>query len=283
MRGETMFNKARLALIGTATLALFSVPALAADLYEPQVIEAPQSVSYQPVETNGWYIRGDVDHHWSSLRGTEYITYGPPPGTSSFATTRLGSAWSLGAGVGYQVTRHFRTDLTFDYFFKSKFRGTTVGFCPGPCASTDESSYRAFLMLANAYADLGTYHGVTPYIGAGIGGAHLKWDDLRNTVGGTTTVHRGARGWRFAYGLMAGASYCLTRNLDLDLGYRFTHINGGRMFEFAPDAGPGFDHGINTHEVRAGLRYRFGGSSGRPGCDEPVVAYEPPAPAPVYK
>lgn len=277
-----MFDKTKLAWLGTMLLVGASAPALAADLYEPQVIEAPQVEVYQPVETNGWYIRGDIDYHWSNLRGTEYITYGPPPGTSDFATAKLGGAWSLGAGVGYQVTRHFRTDLTFDYLFKSQFRGSTVGFCPGPCVSSDITAYRAFLLMANAYADLGTYRGFTPYVGGGIGGAHLKWDDLRNTIGGTTTVHRGARGWRFAYALMAGVSYCLTKNVDFDIGYRFAHINGGRMFEFAPDAGPGFDHGINTHEVRAGLRYRFGPNNAE-GCGEQMVAYEPPAPAPVYK
>jgi len=27
------------------------------------------------------------------------------------------------------------------------------------------------LLLANAYVDIGTWHGVTPYVGAGIGGA----------------------------------------------------------------------------------------------------------------
>lgn len=261
-----------------------SAPTFAADLYEPPVVEAPAPVQYQPVETNGWYIRGDADYHWANLRGTQYITYGPPPGTAAFTSTDLDSSGSLGAGVGYKVNKYFRTDLTLDYLFKSKFRGSTNGTCGGgPCVSVDHGGYTAWLLLANAYADLGTYHGITPYIGAGIGGAHIKWDDLHNTIAGVTTIHRGASGWRFAYALMAGASYCLTNNLDLDIGYRFSHINGGRMFEYAPAAGPGFDKGMNIHEVRAGLRYNFGGNSGGDGCGEQTVAYEPPAPAPVYK
>ena len=37
---------------------------------------------------------------------------------------------------------------------------------------------------------------------------------------------------------------------------------------------------MNVHEVRAGLRYNFGGNDGD-GCGE-QVAYEP-GPAPVYK
>ena len=75
---------------------------------------------------------------------------------------------------------------------------------------------------------------------------------------------------------MAGTSYCLTDNLKLDVGYRFSHINGGRMFEYGAvgadfGAGPGFDDGFNVHEARAGLRYQFGGDT---DCGAPVVAYQ---------
>src|SRR5258707_557319 len=114
-------------------------------------------------------------------------------------------------------------------------------------------------------------------VGAGIGGARVKWDDVRDP--NTTEFNPGVSSWRFAYALMAGASYCLTDKLILDAGYRFSHIQGGRMFEWdASSSGPGFDRGINTHEVRGGLRYQFGGNN---GCAAPVVAYQP-EPEPVY-
>ncbi|OWK20449.1 hypothetical protein AJ88_30990 [Mesorhizobium amorphae CCBAU 01583] len=58
--------------------------------------------------------------------------------------------------------------MTFDWMGKSDFRGSTNGFCgPAPqvaCTSTDTSSYSAMLLLANAYVDIGTWHGVTPYV-----------------------------------------------------------------------------------------------------------------------
>jgi opacity protein-like surface antigen len=285
-----MFAKSKSALLGILFLAGVCAPAAAADLYEPPVVPAPV---YQPVQTGGWYIRGDVDYHWSKLRDTKYVTYGCPgvgpcsgPGTGDFDTTKLKGAWSLGAGIGYNVNRYFRTDLTLDYWGKSNFRGTSSGTscgpAGGPCSSVDKSAYTAWLLMANAYVDLGTWHGVTPYLGAGIGGAHVKWDDFRGVdSAGSVSVEGGASNWRFAYALMAGASYCLTQNLDLDVGYRFTHIEGGRMFQFAPNVGPGFDDGMNVHEVRAGLRYNFGGNN-RAGCGE-QIAYVPPEPAPVYK
>ncbi|RUM95685.1 porin family protein [Pseudaminobacter arsenicus] len=278
------FSKCGLAALFAAT----AMPAFAADIYEPVPEPTPPQVVYQEVSTGGWYLRGDLDYHWSKFRGGDYITYGgavPIPGTNSFDFGKLKGAMSLGAGVGYQVNNYFRTDLTADYWFKSDFNGQTSDLVT---VSTDTSSYSALLLLANAYVDLGTYNRITPYVGAGIGGARVKWDDLRNQFPGVDDRHKGVASWRFAYALMAGASYCLTKNLHFDAGYRFTRIDGGRMFEYAdssaggPGAGPGFDRGFNVHEVRGGLRYQFG--AGKAECGEPeMVAYEPPAVEPVYK
>lgn len=286
-----------MALLGAAFLWGAAAPAMAADIYVPPV--EPPPVEYREVSFGGWYIRGDIDYHFTDFLGSEYITYGcpagpcappVPPGTDSFDSGSFKGALSLGGGIGYQINRYLRTDLTLDYFFKSKFKGRTSGAScgtpPVPCTSVDESSYTAWLLLANAYADLGTYHGVTPYVGAGIGGAYIEWDDLRNTIPGGTFVHKGESDFRFAWALMAGASYCITDTLKADLGYRFSRISGGKMFsQYAPDGthlgvGPGRDKGFNVHEVRLGLRYHFGG--GDNGCGY-QVAYEPEPEPIVYK
>ncbi|WP_315926418.1 porin family protein [Mesorhizobium sp. SP-1A] len=270
-----MFSFASKAALAGLLVGIAS-PVLAADLIEPPVEAAPAQPVYQEADYGGWYIRGDLDYHKSQWRGARYTVYGTPGGFNEFDSGKLRGAFSLGGGVGYQVTRHFRADLTGDYWFKSGFDGSTVGTCGGtglPCVSSDTSRMSAFLLLANAYVDLGTWNGFTPYVGAGIGGAHIKWDTLVNTDDDGTFQHQGGKGWRFAYALMAGTSYCLTDRAKLDVGYRFTHIDGGRMFDYANGAGPGFDKGFNTHEVRAGLRYQFGNSDCAP--PPPVVAYEP--------
>ncbi|MBX3568446.1 MAG: porin family protein [Rhizobiaceae bacterium] len=259
-----------------------ALPALAADYIEPPVVEAAPPVEYvEPAPSyGGWYIRGDLGYSWNDFRGADYILYGAPGQTGRFDKGDLKGSFTLGGGVGYQVNDNFRVDLTGDYIFKSKFRGQTTGFCGNglPCTSVDRSSYQAFLMLANAYVDLGTYHGFTPYVGAGIGGAHVKWGDLINDDDDGTFTHKGYKSWRFAYAAMAGVSYCLTDTTKLDLGYRFAHVEGGKMFGYSTNAGPGYDRGLNMHQVRGGLRYQFGGAT---GCSQPEpVAYEPP---PVYK
>lgn len=276
-----MFRFSRKALIAVMATGL-AAPALAADLYEPPVEEAPPVI--QEVQYGGWYIRGDLGYHKSKFLGAEYITYGtgvPNPGSKAFDFGKLKGGFSYGGGVGYKANRYLRTDFTVDYWSKAAFTGQTSD---GVDISVDTSKFSALLLLANAYVDIGTWNRITPYVGAGIGGAHVKWDDLRNTYDRIDDRHAGAKSWRFAYALSAGASYCLTDKLDLDLGYRFTYINGGKMFHYVgssgggPGAGPGFDKGIRSHEVRGGLRYNFGG--GGSNCAEPeTVAYEP---EPIY-
>jgi opacity protein-like surface antigen len=290
---------AKQTLIGAGFLAASIMPGFTADLYEPPVVDIPPPPVYE-VQYGGWYIRGDIDYHASKFRGGEYITYGcppaecdpeVPPGMDDFDRGTFRNALSLGGGIGYRSSKYLRTDFTADYWFKSKFTGRTSGAdCGGdPCESVDESAYSALLLLANAYIDLGTWHKVTPYVGAGIGGAYVKWDDLRNTIPGGTFVHRGEKDWRFAWSVTAGASYCLTKHLKADLGYRFSRISGGKMFsQYSPEGvflgvGPGRDKGMNVHEVRGGLRYEFGGDRAC-GEHEPVdIVYQPDTPQPVYK
>lgn len=272
-----MFKSVKKALFAGLLVGIAD-PALAADMIEPPVIEQEPAPVYEAQSFGGWYIRGDADYHWSKTKGIQYTTYGAPGGYNEFDSYKLRGAPSFGLGVGYQINKNFRVDVTGDYWFKANFRGSTTGTgCgPTPCTSTEVSKFSALLLLANAYADLGTYNGITPYIGAGIGGAQVKWGDFSDP--NTTEFNPGHSSWRFAYALMAGASYCLTEKWKVDAGYRFSHIEGGRAFDYySTSAGPGYDKGINTHEVRGGLRYSFGGDS---NCGTPV-AYQP-QPEPVY-
>ncbi len=282
------------AFFGAALLASVSIPAMAADMYEPPVVDpappAPVAVYEEPAQDfGGWYIRGDVGYASADFRGGDYMT--PGPGMNSFTSGSLNNTWTGGVGVGYQVTRYLRTDLTLDHIGKTDFLASTRGACgvAANCVSNDVSSFSGWSLLANAYVDLGTWQGITPYVGAGIGGTRVKWGNLINTACEEANpancdlpvTHGGKANWRFTYALMAGASYCLTEKLKLDAGYRYRRIEGGAMFDLAAGNGPGFDKGINIHEGRAGLRYQFGGAT---ECAPERVAYQPePLEPPIYK
>src|SRR5208282_5842127 len=100
-----------------------------------------------------------------------------------------------------------------------------TAFCAtANCYDRYSASVSSAVFLANGYVDLGTWYGVTPFLGAGIGTSY-------NMLHGLTDVgleNVGAYGIapdrdtaRLAWALMAGFSYSLTSNLKLELGYRY--------------------------------------------------------------
>ncbi|MDE1994962.1 MAG: porin family protein [Rhizobiaceae bacterium] len=279
-------------LIGAVAALLVGTSAFSADLYTPEPVQQAPEVAVS--QSNGWYLRGDVGYAFTDLRGANYFQ-GSNSNMHDFDSAKLDDNFTLGGGVGYQVNNYLRTDVTLDYLFKSDFNGSTKGNCGGcgpdfssvAATSHDKTSLTAYSLLANAYVDIGTYGIFTPYVGAGLGGTYVKWDKLKNTSCSdadssscdSTVTHNGRGSWRFTYALMAGTSIDLTCNLKADVGYRFRHVEGGDMFGYAENGGPGYDKGLNLHEARVGARYMFG------GCQ--TASYMPPAdiPAqqPVYK
>lgn len=275
-------------LSGAVALLLATTAANAADLYQPQPIpmdSAPEVEIQQ--SSSGWYLRGDVGYSFNKLRGARFYQGGFSGDEVDFASAGIDDSFTLGGGVGYQFNNYLRGDVTFDHMTKTDFRGGTIGTCPGGtvCTSDDRTAFRAYSLMANMYVDLGTYASITPYVGAGFGATYVKWDKLRNTIcddpdaGGCYTTEHGGKGkWRATAALMAGASVDITCNLKADLGYRFRYVDGGNMFGYADNGGPGRDKGFYSHEARLGARYAFN------GCQQ--AAYEPadiPMQPAVYK
>ena len=273
----------RIALAATATALMPLAPAAAAD-YDPPIY-VDQAPEYVPVEIgSGWYLRGDIGYILKDRMGSvDYRVFDPtPPGTyfnSTFDTRGLDTDVTFAAGFGYHFTDWLRADATVEGF-RGDFAGTTssAGTCPGmpagtSCLSQDAAKFSAIGIMANAYADLGTYAGFTPYVGAGAGYSLVRWGDLSNSlycVGAAcptaaalaTFKHDGEDSWRFTYALMAGVAYDISNSLKLDVGYKYRHIQGGDMFgwdSFSSGAGAsgvqGRDKGFDTHEVKVGLRY----------------------------
>ncbi len=145
---------------------------------------------------------------------------------------------------------HFRVDTTFDYLFSADFRGSTTGgsdfgACTDTCKSKDVSAMTAYSLMANAYVDIGHYGMLTPYVGAGLGGTYVKWDDLKNTACSATNpddcddtvTHHGKGSWRLTYGLMLGTAIDINCNLKADVGYRYRRVDDGDMFGYKSNGG----------------------------------------------
>ena len=281
-----------------AALMASSAMVQAADLIPAPVDDLPPEV-IPAAAASGWYIRGDIGYASLDHRGVNYFQ--GPLITGEFEQHELDSTWSIQGGIGYQVTDYFRVDGTIKYLGSSDFDGSSApagSACNGGygffCDYNDDAELEsATIFMANAYVDLGTVKGFTPYLGAGIGGAKVKYGELLNdqTCTGSADdalcssndfTHDGEAEVRFAWALHAGASYDVSCRAKIDAGYTYTRIEGGNQFGTGvsvagggPLGGNGFDEGIEVHEGRVGLRYALSDA----GCHTP---YEEP-PQVVYK
>jgi opacity protein-like surface antigen len=206
--------------------------ALTSAAYAADLPYAPAQPAFAVSEfLSGWYVRGDVGYRYFDTPGGRHFN-------SDFVTSSYDSAPSFGGGFGFKA-RWFRADVTLDAS-QSRFVG---GFAM-PVAVT--ACVTEATLLANAYADLGTWWGITPYVGAGLGASVFKTGNLTPapTIGQPSTID-------FAWAGMAGLSYAVTRNLLVDTGYRY--LNGGspRISNSGADS-----YGtMKAQELRIGLRY----------------------------
>jgi len=226
------------AVIGAALFLLPAAGALAADI--PSIPPPPAGFA------GGWYLRGHIGMAAQHFKGLEHPDFAIP---DSFEWVDEGSFDAVpifGLGIGYKATEHLRFDLTGEYRGKSSFSALdrydtdsnppnydgTPGADWGTNHYTGKKSELTF--LANAYYDIATWRGFTPYVGAGIGFSYNTISDfVDNNVpadaqGFAPTGHE----WSLAWALHAGASMQVTDNLSLDLGYSFTHLGDAQTGEF---------------------------------------------------
>jgi opacity protein-like surface antigen len=284
-------------------IVLGGVAAEAANL--PPLPEAP---SLHPADFAGnWYIRGDVGiASYSTGRWTQPAT-GLSPGdqllSAGFISKSIQGPALIGAGFGYQLNQWLRADVTAEYRTAVGLRGVfqETTFNPfAPLALLRQNEYpgtlQSSVVLANAYADLGTWYGLTPYAGVGVG---LARHDLggfadsgivqtgtafnsNNTPNGPLTPVAFSRvadkiRTNLAWALMAGLSYDITSNLKLDLGYRYMNLGDIRSSPIDCVCGqifPGFKiRNLASNELLIGMRWLFG-ETGPVALAAP--AYAPP-------
>ncbi|SMH55434.1 outer membrane protein [Mesorhizobium australicum] len=208
--------------------------ALAADYDPPMVIDTPEE--YVPVEVgNGWYLRGDVT----------YTLNDPSYNFTLFGQTAKIDRFGGGLGVGYQFTDWLRSDVTLNYVGGRRY-DYDDGFDAG------SAKQQVWSGLVNAYVDLGTYVGVTPYVGAGAGMVYSK-HSVNIDPGPPDGVYTSADDqYAFAYALMAGVAYRVSDNISVDLGYQYFSSPSAEYLNADTFS---MDKGIDYHQIKLGLRY----------------------------
>jgi opacity protein-like surface antigen len=162
------------------------------------------------------------------------------------ATLEYDPGWLLGIAAGYGWDNGFAVEGEFAYrqngIDQEQLFGMTIPI---------DGFERSYALMANGYYRVNTGTMVTPYIGAGVGGALLSID--AESVGGNFSD----TDFQFAYQAMAGLALEITPQLDAGLEYRyfatttpsFSDVTGGNPVTVNPD--------YNTHNILLTLTYQF--------------------------
>jgi opacity protein-like surface antigen len=261
------------ALAGVAALVL-SVGAKAADMAPP--VYAPPPVVQ--VETGGWYLRGDIGLGTQTARRWQYNPNPPTGITTATYQHTLSSTMFIGAGIGYAFNSWFRADATLEYRSGGRFTGRDILVGAQSYENVLTSNMSSIVGLINGYVDLGTWWGITPYVGAGVGFAHNRLSPTFDTgvvvgVGASSgVINAGSRG-NFAWALMAGLAWDVSATTKIELGYRYLNLGSfqsGAPCGLCTTAVRNYEiREVTAHDIKLGLRYSFAAPA---RVETPVVA-----------
>jgi len=253
--------------IAAGAVSLLSTAAFAADM---PIAEPPMYAPPPPVDFGGWYLRGDIG--FSNQRVDRLNNALDANNTSSVQNLSFNTAGIIGLGAGYRFNNWFRADVTGEYRGNSQFFGTDhITFPGGVGTDTYHATKSEWVVLANAYADLGTWWCITPFIGAGVGGARVSINNF--TDQGITNLGAGAlpglafgdnvSRWNFAWALHAGLAYQVSPNFTVELAYRYLDMGDGltgdlRTFDGTNNVfNPVTFRNITSHDVKLGVRWNL--------------------------
>lgn len=262
-------------LIAAGAASLISTAALAADLPPPPMYVPP------PVEDfGGWYLRGDIGFSNQQVKHLANALEAPLITQSQHAS--FNSAGIFGLGAGYRFNNWFRADVTGEYRASATLNGYEVNTFPDGLGGVGNgfNKYTAnkseWLIMANAYVDLGTWWCVTPFIGAGLGTARVtmaNYTDVGQTGAGPSSAFAdSASKWNFAWAVHAGLAYKINPSLTLELAYRYLDMGDGITGDVIAYDGTNninnpttFKH-LTSHDLKLGVRWAI----------DPAPAYAPP-------
>jgi opacity protein-like surface antigen len=266
-------------LAAAGAASLLSSVAFAADM--PSIAAPPAYAPPQVEDFGGWYLRGDIGFSNQRVRRLNNVL--DANNTSSVQNLGFNTAGVFGLGVGYKINNWFRVDVTGEYRGNSQFFGTDrISFPGGVGTETYHATKSEWVVLANAYVDLGTWWYITPFIGAGVGGARVGIANFtdqgiaNNGAGALPGLVFGDNlsKWNLAWAIHAGLAYKVSPNFTVELAYRYLDMGDGltgdlRAFDGANNVvNPTTFKNITSHDLKLGVRWNLDSS-------EPVEAPPP--------
>ncbi|MET4389989.1 opacity protein-like surface antigen [Bradyrhizobium sp. F1.4.3] len=269
-------------LLAAGAATLISSMAFAADM---PIAAPPMYAPAPPADFGGWYLRGDIGF---SNQRTSDVHYGRESAYSQLTSFNQQSSFDTGGiygvGAGYRFNNWFRADITGQYRGNANMKATdrftgTAGGVAYNGIDNYGASKSEWLVLANAYVDLGTWWCITPFIGAGVGGARVSIANFSDT--GTNnlpfsttsfaTAPTGSK-WNFAWAAHAGLAYQVNPNLVLELAYSYVSLGEGQTGVLSDYTGNTTGNvfkikNITSNDLKLGVRWNF---------DNPPVYAPPP-------
>jgi opacity protein-like surface antigen len=249
----------------------------------PPQIHYQQHYQHQHVhveEFGGWYIRGDIGMTNQMVNALDNALYATATGLQ-ILDKNFEAGMLFGFGVGYKWNSWMRFDVTAEYRGETGFHGMDVYTLAGdPRFNNYTGKKSEWLYLFNVYADLGTWGGITPFIGAGIGLSRIGIHSFRDagiangapTLGYADSDYK----WNVAYAFHAGLAYEVTKNVTLEFAYRYVYLGDGQSGDIIAYDGtnavrnPMLFKGIDSHDLKFGMRYLFASGYTQPSMPQQV-------------
>ena len=271
-------------LIAAGAASLVTSAAFAADM---AIAPPPPMYAPPPVveDFGGWYLRGDIGFSNQKVNDLHYGRESAYSQLTSFdQQSSFDSAGIFGVGAGYRVNSWFRADVIGQYRGNANFKAVDrfTGSAGGVAYSgTDNygASKSEWLVMANAYVDLGTWWCITPFIGAGVGGARVSisnfTDNGVNSLPFSAVSYASAptgSKWNVAWAAHAGLAYNVNPNLVLELAYSYVDLGPGQTGVLTTFDGTTSNNvfkfkNITSHDLKLGVRWNF---------DQPQPVYQQP-------
>jgi opacity protein-like surface antigen len=257
-----------LCLAGVASLVA-TATAYAADM--PSALPpAPVYIPPAPPLGGNWYLRGDVGVGIDDLtqQGSTFNPANVPPGIA-YKNSSLDDSAFIDGGVGYRFNQYFRVDATGEYRAAAQYSAIETynqGFFFRPKTNQQNADvYRGNVRvvdgLVNGYVDAGTWYGITPWAGGGVGIANINAGSvIDNGEGGGIGYSSSKSTTNFAWAVMAGLDFQVTRNLVFEVGYRYLNVGSYASGAIAcqnesPCPNEVQHHKLAYNDIRLGLRY----------------------------
>ena len=176
-------------------------------------------------------------------------------------TFDIGSKWdntfggSLAAGYDFSKKLNIpvRAELEYAAFTKAEAEKEAWG-------DKYKQSNNIQTLFVNVYYDINTGTRFIPYIGAGLGAGFIRTKGYIDWGAGAIETTGSKTVTNFAWNIGLGLGYEITKNIALDVGYRFADLGKVKTNWYDWGYGQGFEFNtkrIYQHQFSLGARFTF--------------------------